>query len=456
MAIVMAMLTTSLVVLAGSSLGDEQGPVDDVDLGAGVVPGAPRNLVADQGPGFVWLWWDHPTTNGDDLIKRYYIFRGPTSGGESTTAIDWVFVGSTTFEGTDLAGVNFYNDTDVTLDTTYFYRLTASSDAGNSSYSNEVSATPSMTGDAPGAPGVVGQNQVYQAQVNWTEPATQGSTPVRFYFLYRDPVMFFGTLVEEWTLDTGYTDEVGFFTQIGVDYTYTVTAVNSYGQGAEGTAIVNIGGTGDTPSAPTNLTAFGMNQSALLAWDKPVNPSASGFDKYELFRAPAQGGPWVSIQNISTVSFTGYIGLTFDSDLTNGVTYYYQVQAVRTAGPDSGLSNIANATPMSSSVVFAVDTLTAYPGDGKVLLMWDSAYNETDPADAYDIYRSTTAGAETFLISVGSDEHYFDTDVVNGETYFYKVKPKIDASGRAVLTRGQCDPRYRSGACSPDRTGGNT
>ena len=53
MAIVMAMLTTSLVVLAGSSLGDEQGPIDDADLGAGLVPGAPRNLVADQGPGFV-------------------------------------------------------------------------------------------------------------------------------------------------------------------------------------------------------------------------------------------------------------------------------------------------------------------------------------------------------------------------------------------------------------------
>ncbi len=111
---------------------------------------------------------------------------------------------------------------------------------------------------------------------------------------------------------------------------------------------------------------------------------------------------------------------------------------------------------MSSSVDFKVDTLTAYPGDGKVLLMWDSAFNETDYADAYDIYRSTTAGAETFLITVDSEEHYFDTDVVNGETYFYKVKPKIDASDRAVLTRGQCDPWYRSRACSPDRTGGNT
>ena len=182
MAIVMAMLTTSLVVLAGSSLGDEQGPDDDADLGAGVVPGAPRNLEADQGPGFVWLWWDHPATNGDDLIKRYYIFRGTSRGGRAPP-IRFGVSRETTFEGIDLDGVNLYNDTDVTLGTTYFYRLTASSDAGNSSFSNEVSATPSMTGDAPGAPGVVGENHVYRAQVNWTEPGAHGTTPVRFYLL---------------------------------------------------------------------------------------------------------------------------------------------------------------------------------------------------------------------------------------------------------------------------------
>ena len=57
MAIVMAMLTTSLVVLAGTTLAEEQGPDERMrTFGAGQVPGAPRNLEADQGPGFVWLW----------------------------------------------------------------------------------------------------------------------------------------------------------------------------------------------------------------------------------------------------------------------------------------------------------------------------------------------------------------------------------------------------------------
>ena len=446
MAIVMAMLTTSLVVLAGSSLGDEQGPVDDADLGAGQVPGAPRNLVADQGPGFVWLWWDHPTTNGDELIKRYYIFRGTTAGGEGTDPYEWVFVGSTTFEGVDLEGKNFFNDTDATPGTTYYYRLTASNDNGNSSYSNEVSATPNMVGNAPGAPGVVGLNQVYQAQVNWTKPVDEGTTPVRFFRLQRDPAMIFNPLVE-WTRDMGYTDEVGFFTEMGEDYTYSVTAINTYGQGAIGSAEVRIGGTGDTPSAPRNLTAIGLNQSAILGWEEPDNPSAFGFDRYDVVRSTSESGPFNYIGNV-TVGFFGYIGLYFDNNLTNGVKYYYKVQAINSSGQNSIFSNVANATPMAYSVEFKVDNLFAYPGNEKVLLMWDSAFNETDSADAYDIYRSTTAGAETFLISVGSDEYYFDNDVVNGETYYYKVKPR---RGRARGTRGRGSRSRRDRGRSPRR-----
>ncbi len=187
-AVVLAMLSTSFVIVAGSALAvDRSNSGNDSDLGAGAVPGAPLNLVADRGPGYVWLWWDHPATNGDDLIKRYYIYRGESSGGQGATPIDWTFVGNTSYYGTDMGGLNFYNDTSVSLETTYYYKLKASSDAGNSSFSNEVFAKPSLTGSTPDAPTVIGENQVYQAQINWTAPADSGSTPVRFYFVYRDP-----------------------------------------------------------------------------------------------------------------------------------------------------------------------------------------------------------------------------------------------------------------------------
>ena len=58
----------------------------------------------------------------------------------------------------------------------------------------------------------------------------------------------------------------GSCTQMGVDYTYTVTAVNSYGQGAEGICISLTSGELETRRpAPTNLTAFGLNQS-VVCW----------------------------------------------------------------------------------------------------------------------------------------------------------------------------------------------
>jgi len=82
--------------------------------GVPVVPDAPRNLVADQGPGYVWLWWDHPATQGDKLIKNYTIWRGSSSGSE--TLLDTIHVGATYydtpfFDSLWLNGLNFYNDT---------------------------------------------------------------------------------------------------------------------------------------------------------------------------------------------------------------------------------------------------------------------------------------------------------------------------------------------------------
>ena len=157
-------------------------------MGVPAVPSEPLNLVADQGPGFVWLWWDHPATQGSDLIKTYEIWRGTSSDGEAL--LDTIYVGNTTFNGEWMGGLNIYNDTSVVLDTTYWYKIKAVSDAGASDFSNEVESTPSLTGDAPGASTATATNEVFGSQVNWTVPVDQGTTPVRFYFLYREPGIF--------------------------------------------------------------------------------------------------------------------------------------------------------------------------------------------------------------------------------------------------------------------------
>lgn len=452
--VVLSLLFSGFALIAGSSLAAYQtDPLSDLNLDAGAVPGAPRNLVADQGPGFVWLWWDHPSTNGDDLIKKYYIFRGTSSGGQGDTPLDWTYVGNTTYYGTDLGKINFYNDTNVDLETTYYYKITASSDAGNSSYSNEVSATPSLTGSTPGAPLVTGMNQIYQAQIDWREPSVVGSTPVRFYFIYRDPIYFLDPLVEDWYRGMGYADVVGIFTEMGQEYNYSVRAVNSYGQGSPGWVAVTIGGTGTDPGAPQNLSAMGFNGSAILAWERPSNPSAEGFDSYDVYGSTTEGGIYVLIGNMTMVSFFGYHGIYIDDGLTNGQTYYYKVKSVSYSGPESGFSNVANATPMANPVSFEVSELEAYPGNEKVLLRWDYAYNETEYADSYNIYRSESAGTETFLTSVGDVNHYFDLDVTNGNTYYYKVEPLIDTLVGTISPEAQATPGTGSAPAAPTGLG---
>jgi fibronectin type 3 domain-containing protein len=61
----------------------------------------------------------------------YNVYRGTSSGGESTTPLNPSQITTTS-----------YTDTNVTHGTTYYYIVEAVDSAGNSSPSNEVSATP--------------------------------------------------------------------------------------------------------------------------------------------------------------------------------------------------------------------------------------------------------------------------------------------------------------------------
>ena len=122
---------------------------------------------------------------------------------------------------------------------------------------------------------------------------------------------------------------------------------------------------GTVPGSPENVTAIGSNQSAYIFWDRPANPSAGGFDTYDVYRSTNEAGPYDIVGNDTSVSDIGYHGSYFDMGLTNGVNYYYKVKSVNWSGDQSAFSNIDNATPMAYSIPFEVATLNAYPGDGK-------------------------------------------------------------------------------------------
>jgi len=357
--------------------------------GAVVVPTAPRNLVADQGPGFVWLWWDHPATQGDQLIKNYTIWRGTSSGGEAL--LDTIHVGATYydtpfFDSLWLNGLNFYNDTTASVGSTYFYQIKALSDSGSSVPSNEVSVTPSLSGSAPNAPSASGVGMTYSAQINWTgATVASGSPPARFFYLYREGGFLSMFLISSSFGPSSYVDEASAFgAQLGEQNHYTLMAANTYGQGAPTNFDLFVRGTGALPSAPLNLTAFGGNHTAFLLWERPLDPSLTGFDEYDVFRADTLGGPFHFVNNVNASIF-GYSGLFFDSGLTNGTTYQYKVRANNTHGGVGPFSNVVEVTPNGVYIPMQVAKLNAYPGNNRALLIWDSAWNATN----YSVWRSS-------------------------------------------------------------------
>jgi hypothetical protein len=165
----------------------------------------------------------------------YNVYRGTTSGGESTTAL-------ATVTGTT------YTDSTVANGTTYYYKVAAVNSAGTSPLSSEVSATPQPS--IPAAPtGVSATGGNAQVSVAWS--ASTGATS---YNLYRsttsggEGTTAYKTNVTSPTVDTAVTN--------GTPYFYKVAAVNSAGTSPLST---------EATATPTASTALSINCGGAAA-----------------------------------------------------------------------------------------------------------------------------------------------------------------------------------------------
>src|SRR5207302_9318939 len=96
---------------------------------------------------------------------------------------------------------------------------------------------------------------------------------------------------------------------------------------------------GARPVTPMNVLAAGVDGQINLSWT--ASPGAAS---YNVYRSIISGGEGI------TPFRTGVAGTSFvDSGLANGVTYYYEVSAVNSAG-ESPLSPEVSATPAPATL----------------------------------------------------------------------------------------------------------
>ncbi|MGD0749659.1 MAG: fibronectin type III domain-containing protein, partial [Acidimicrobiales bacterium] len=157
------------------------------------------------------------------------------------------------------------------------------------------------------------------------------------------------------------------------------------------------------PGAPTLNTATGGNGQVALGWTAPGCSDGSPINGYDILRSTTSG--------TETVVHSGVSGTTYtDTGLTNGTTYFYEVEAVNGVGP-SVASNEKSATPATNPGAPTLNTATG--GNNQVVLGWTAPSNNGGSGViSYDILRSTTSGTETLLATGVTALTYTDSTVV--------------------------------------------
>ncbi|MDY6854102.1 MAG: prepilin-type N-terminal cleavage/methylation domain-containing protein [Thermodesulfobacteriota bacterium] len=192
-------------------------------------PGTPSGLALTPLDNEIDLSWDVPTSNSCD-ISGYNIYRSTTSGSYSSPLT------STSSSQTS------YEDTSVTNCTTYYYRVTAIDNCGNTSgFSNE--ATDSTGSSPPKKPTnvVATVNNNNDIQIRWDPPVNNADDTVFIsgdpdgYNVYRDTNYTFPSPVQ---VNTGLVNSSPYNDNSMSDatstiYYYKVTAVDQCGNESE-------------------------------------------------------------------------------------------------------------------------------------------------------------------------------------------------------------------------------
>ena len=170
------------------------------------------------------------------------------------------------------------------------------------------------------------------------------------------------------------------------------------------------------PGAPTGLAAVPGDARVVLSWS-PV----AGATSYRVKRSGTNGGPYTTIA--SGLGATGHT----NTNLTNGVAYFYVVTAVNVAGEGAPSAQVS-ATPKAKPPAPA--SLTAKPGAGRVVLSWPASLD----ADSYNVKRSLVSGGPFVTIATVPATAFEDTGVTNGTTYYYRVTA-VNESGESSLSK---------------------
>ncbi len=302
-------------------------------------------------------------------------------------------------------GVVTYNNTGLTVNTTYFYRVRATNAGGDSPYSSEASAT--TLDVAPAAPSGLSATSISSSQINlsWTDNATNETG-----FKIERKTGSGGTYAQIATTAANVTTYNDTGLTSGTIYFYRVRATNSVGDSAYSAEASATTGT-VPPDTPTGLTATATSSSQInLSWTDVATETG-----FKIERKTGVGGTYSQIATVGT----GIVTYS-NTGLAANTTYYYRIRATN-AGGDSPYSSEANATTLDVAPAAPSGLSATSISSTQINLSWtDNATNET----GFKIERKTgSGGTYAQIATTGANvTTYNDTGLTSGTIYFYRVR----------------------------------
>ena len=430
------------------------GPCADVGLGAprGCPPGAVGTHRHSPATKQITLSWTSQGSGGPS-IRTWQVCGGPTPAPgtplDCDADDDWAdirYSRSTTTTHTieTLLGTH----THLTNGVSYTFQVRARNSIGGGAPAQASPATPGRESGAPSLePMDAGDGRV---TITVDPPLENNGSPVVGYQVRKrqgdgpyDAWEPLGTTAAPPETPSAQTGAVVSGLVNGVAYTFQVRAVNAFGPGVTVTSapIIPIG-----PPTVSSLSAHPGNAQVELTWALNSN-GGRAISKWQYRQREANGGygPWTNIAN-SGPNTTGHTV----SDLSNGVTYTFQVRAVNSLGPSTQVESAA-VTP---AAVPPAPTVTAVRGNGQVDLSWTPGASGA-PGEAH--YAAPIAGWQ-YRIAAGDGDFGVWVDIANssaattghtitglynGTAYTFEV--------RAVNANGP-GPAGRAGPVTPAAT----
>lgn len=356
-------------------------------------PNAPRNLRSDQGLSYVELNWDQPLIDYNASISSYHLYKSIDGGAYE-----------------HLSDTNpsmlYFNDTGLSGGSSYSYKVTASNYIGEGPASNIVSE---YIGTVPSSPqNLEAEPNNGRIDLSWEPPIDDGGSPISGYIVYLDQGENLSTPTVVQLANLRKYTHTGL--DNGMTYSYQVAAMNKYGIGPRSDIVRAIPVT--IPSMCMNLTISEGDGKLSLFWEAPADDGGSPLIGYNLYRGLSSNDTALIDEGLVITSF-------IDTNLINGVTYYYAVAAVNTIG--EGSKGMINGTP--KGLPSEPTGLRANAGDSFIHLFWEPPVSDGgSQIMGYKLYKGDSFDNRTFFLDLGITNNFNDTAVENGVRYYYSLR----------------------------------